>query len=173
LTNDERHHITVSGLLNLPKGFEFAPILQFGTARPWSLTNSTNTLNTGGGSSNAVVVPVNDPKNFFAFAGNDTGAQDCFYLTTNCTVAAFDPLRGQAFFELDTKLAKNIRLGERANLQIVAQAFNLTNRANYGNNFANNIASQTTFGHPQGFFAPNATFIPRSIWSEFGLHFTF
>ncbi|HEX4485233.1 MAG TPA: carboxypeptidase regulatory-like domain-containing protein, partial [Terriglobales bacterium] len=34
--NDERHHITLSGIIQLPKGFEFAPILQFGSARPYS-----------------------------------------------------------------------------------------------------------------------------------------
>jgi hypothetical protein len=172
-SNDERHHITVSGLVNLPKGFEIAPILQFGSARPYNLTNSTNTLNTGGGTTNAVVVPKSDPRNFLAYAGNDVGAQDCFYLTTNCTIAKFDPLRGNAVFELDAKLAKNIRLGERVNLQIIAQAFNLTNRANYGSNFGGNISSPGTFGHPIGFFAPTATFIPRSIWSEFGVHLTF
>ena len=72
-SNDERHHITVSGLVNLPKGFEIAPILQFGSARPYNLTNSTNTLNTGGGTSNAVVVPKSDPRNFLAYAGNDVG----------------------------------------------------------------------------------------------------
>ena len=66
----------------------------------------------------------------------------------------------------------NFKFGERMNLQLVAQAFNLTNRANYGNNFGNSIAS-STFTHPTGFFAPNATFIPRSIWGEFGVHFTF
>jgi outer membrane receptor protein involved in Fe transport len=172
-TNDERHHITLASLVNLPKGFEFAPILQFGSARPYNLTNSTNTINAGGGTSSAVVVPVSAPTNWFAYAGNNTGAQDCYYLTTNCTIAKYDPLRGQAFFELDAKLAKNIKLGERVNLQIVAQAFNLTNRANYGNNFGNSIASAAFFSHPAGFIAPNATFIPRSIWSEFGVHLTF
>jgi outer membrane receptor protein involved in Fe transport len=172
-SNDERHHITVSGLVNLPKGFEIAPILQFGSARPYNLTNSTNTINTGGGTTNAVVVPKSDPRNFLAYAGNDVGAQNCFYLTTDCTIAKFDPLRGDSVFELDAKLAKNIRLGERVNLQIVAQAFNLTNRANYGSNFGGNISSAGTFGHPIGFFAPTATFIPRSIWSEFGVHLTF
>ena len=180
MTNDERHHITVSGLVELPKGFEFAPILQFGSARPYNLTNSDNTLNTGGGTSNAVVVPKSDPRNWFAYAGNDSGAQACFYLTTNCTIAQFDPLRGQAFFELDAKFAKNIKIGEKANLQIVAQAFNLTNKANYGNNFGGDIASSAaagaaspTFGQPIGFIAPTATFIPRSIWGELGVHFTF
>jgi len=37
---------------------------------------------------------------------------------------------------LDAKLAKNFRLGERVNIQLVAQAFNLTNRANYGRIFS-------------------------------------
>ena len=50
--NDERHHITVSGILDLPKKFQLAPILQFGSARPYNLTNSANTLNTGGGTAN-------------------------------------------------------------------------------------------------------------------------
>ena len=59
------------------------------------------------------------------------------------------------------------------NLQLVAQAFNLTNRANYGNNFGNNIASPSTFGHPAGFINPASTVIPRSLWSEFGVRFTF
>ena len=173
-SNDERHHITISGLVELPKGFEFAPILQYGSARPYNVFAGTdNTLNTGGGTTTAVVVPKSDPNNYFAFAGNDVGAQDCFYLTTNCTISKFDSLRGDPVFELDAKLAKNIRIGERLNLQIIAQAFNLTNRANYGNNFGNDISSPATFGHPIGFFAPTATFIPRSIWSEFGVHLSF
>ena len=50
--NDERHHITVAGVVDLPKGFELAPILQYGSARPWQPTNGTNTLNTGGGTTN-------------------------------------------------------------------------------------------------------------------------
>jgi outer membrane receptor protein involved in Fe transport len=191
--NDERHHITVAGVVDLPKGFQFAPILQFGTARPYNLTNSYNTINAGGGTVAAVVVPVGDTKNYLygpnyistyvaaavangADAGDATAAAQgnvatCYY-TAQCTIANYDPLRGQPFFELDTKLAKNFRFGERYNIQLVAQAFNLTNRANYGNNYGNSIAS-STLGHPTGFFAPNATFIPRSIWGEFGVHFTF
>jgi outer membrane receptor protein involved in Fe transport len=192
--NDERHHITLAGMVDLPKGFQFAPILQFGTARPYNLTNSYNTINAGGGTAAAVVVPNNDQKNYFygpnyistyvaaavangAKADAATAAAQGFiatcYYTAQCTIAKYDPLRGQAFFELDAKLAKNFRLGERLNIQLVAQAFNLTNRANYGNNFGDNVASSSTFGHPAGFFAPNATFIPRSIWGEFGVHFTF
>ena len=175
--NDERHHVTVSGIVDLVKGFQLSPILQFGSARPYNLTNSSNTLNTGGGTATAVVVPTSDPTNFFAFAGNNTGAQNCFYgingVAQGCTIAKYDPVRGDPFFELDMRLAKNIKFGDRMNLQLLAQAFNLTNRSNYGNNFGNSIADASTFGHPVGFINPASTIIPRAVWGELGARFTF
>lgn len=175
--NDERHHVTISSVVDLPKGFEIAPILQYGSARPYPLTNSGNTLNTGGGTALAVVVPTADPTNYLAFSGDNKGAQNCFYglngAAQACTISKYDPLRGDPFFQLDMRLAKNFHFSEKTNLQLVAQAFNLTNRANYGNNFGNSIASPGTFGHPVGFIAPAATTIPRSTWGEFGARFTF
>jgi hypothetical protein len=175
--NDERHHITLSGIVDLPMGFQLSPIMQFGSARPYFLTNSSNSLNTGGGTAVAVVVPTNDPANYLAFSGNNAGAQNCFYglngVTQACTIAKYDPLRGDPFFELDMRLAKNFKLGERMKLQLVAQAFNLTNRANYGNNFGNNIGSASTFGHPVGFINPSSTIVPLAVWGEFGVRFTF
>lgn len=184
--NDERHHVTLSGIVDLPWGFQMAPILQFGSPRPYengtanaiSIVNSSNTLNTGGGTYNAVVVPSDDITNYLAFSGNNTAAQNCFYglngyAPGSCTIAKYDPLRGDPFFELDLRLSKTIRLGERMRLQLIGQAFNLTNRANYGNDFGNNIADPTTFGHPIGFIAPSSTIIPRSLWSEFGARFSF
>jgi len=179
--NDERHHVTVSGIVDLPKGFQLSPILQFGSARPYNVTNSSSTLNTGGGTFPAVVVPTNDPTNYLAFTGNNAGAQNCFYglngVAQGCTIAKYDPLRGDPFFELDMRLAKNIKFGDRMNLQLLAQAFNLTNRANYGNNFGVNsaasIADPAHFGHPQGFLAPASTIIPHALWGELGVRFTF
>jgi hypothetical protein len=186
-SNDERHHITVSSVINLPKGFETGPILQYGSARPYNMVNSTNTLNTGGGTTNAVVVPTSSPTAWQTYLGSSgaTAAQNCFYginsVTQGCTIAKYDPLRGQPYFELDMRLAKSFRFGERMNLQIIAQAFNLTNRANYGNDYGSatlgtetaNIAAGPNFNHPQGFIAPVNTTIPRSLWGEMGVHFTF
>jgi hypothetical protein len=182
--NDERHHVSMSGIWELPFGFQLAPILQFGSARPYDVTNSSNTLNTGGGTGIAVVVPKDDPTNFRTFtAANygtsalaNTAAQNCFYglngSAADCTIAKFDALRGDPFFELDMRLAKNIKFGERMNLQLIGQAFNLTNRANYGANYGNNINS-STFANPVGFINPSSTTTPRSLWGEFGVRFTF
>ena len=195
-TNDERHHVTVSGIVELPKGFQISPILQFGSARPYDLTNSYNTINAGGGTAAAVIVPTGAPTNYLygtnyintfvaaATAADPTidpsdataaaqGALATCYYSGKCTLGKYDPLRGDPFFQLDMRLAKNIRIREGMNLQLVAQAFNLTNRANYGNDFGNNIASPSTFAHPAGFINPSSTFTPRSVWSEFGVHFTF
>jgi len=183
--NDERHHVTISGLWELPWGLQLSPILQFGSARPYTLTNSSNTLNTGGGTQNAVVVPIDDPTNFLQFttvnyassSDANTAAQNCFYgingVAKGCTIAKFDPLRGDPFFELDLRLAKNIKFGDHYNLQIVGQAFNLTNRANYGNDYGANIGNASTFGHPIGFINPASTIVPRSLWGEFGFRFSF
>jgi outer membrane receptor protein involved in Fe transport len=209
--NDERHHVTVSGIVDLPKGFQLSPILQFGSARPYNLTNSYNALNTGGGTANAVFVPSGDITNYLygtnyisAFvaaycAANPTdpkctangtahaqlNLQNCFYGQCSTqlgiplsplTIAKYDPLRGDPFFELDMRLAKNIKIGERMNVQLVAQAFNLTNRANYGNNFGvggSSVADPTTFAHPIGFINPSSTIIPRAVWGELGARFTF
>lgn len=208
-TNDERHHVTLSGLWDLPWGLQLSPIMQFGSARPYNLTNSYNTLNTGGGTQTAVVVPTDDPTNFLygpdyiaafvpTYVAANPGDPDasshgtaqakqnlqlCFYLQqctpalgpalSALTISKYDPLRGDPFFELDLRLAKNIKLGERLNLQIVGQAFNITNRANYGANYNNNVASASTFGHPSGFINPSVTTIPRSLWGEFGFRLTF
>lgn len=183
--NDERHHVTVAGIFHLPWGLELAPILQFGSARPWinpgqtpGVTNSSNTLNTGGGTANAVVVPTSNPTDYLAFSGDNTTAQNCFYgldgyAAGSCTIAKYDPVRGDPFFQLDMRLSKTIALGEHLRVELMAQAFNLTNRANYGNDYNNDIADPTTFGHPAGFIAPASTVIPRSLWSEFGVRFSF
>jgi hypothetical protein len=171
--NDERHHITVSGIVEMPWGLQFSPILIFGSARPYNAVSSSNTLSTGGGTQNAVVVPIDDPTNYLAFSGNSAGARNCFYFTQQCTIAKFDSLRGDAFFQMDARLAKNFKIGEKMNLQLHAQAFNLTNRANYGNNFHNDIADAASFGAPAGFINPSSTYTPRSLTGEFGFRFSF
>ena len=208
---DERHHVTVSGIVDLPTGFQLSPILQFGSARPYNLTNSYNTLNTGGGTGTAVLVPTGNITDYLygtnyiaafvptyctahpgttcqadGMAQAQRNLQNCFYGTcatqlgiplSPLTISKYDPLRGDPFFELDMRLAKNIKFGDRMNLQLLAQAFNLTNQANYGNNFgvggAANIADPTHFGHPQGFINPASTIIPHALWGELGARFTF
>lgn len=174
--NDERHHITVSGLIKLPYGIDFAPILQYGSARPYDITSPHDYLGFGNGSANyGVLVPVGDQKNYtYALTSGMSSAQlREAYFTGALTTAKFDSQRGDATFNLDTRLAKNIKLWrEGLNLQVIAQAFDLTNRANYGNDFGKNISS-STYREPVGWLNPSSSITPRSLIGEFGFRLSF
>jgi hypothetical protein len=175
--NDERHHVTIAGTVNLPWRMEFSPILQAGSARPYLVTSSFNELNLGGGSSaGALIVPNSDPTNLTAMAGTSGAAKlaavQCYY-SGNCHVVPYNSKRGDPYFNMDVRLAKNIRLGEGRNLQLAFQGFNLFNHANYGNNFDNVVQDGTTFGRAIGFINPTSSVLPRAFTAEFGARFTF
>jgi Carboxypeptidase regulatory-like domain/TonB dependent receptor len=179
--NDERHHITLAGTAHLPWGMEVSPVIQFGSARPYLATASTNELNLGGGSSaGALVVRNSDPTNLNAFStGTSTDklhAVQCYY-SGNCHVVPYNSLRGDPYANMDARVAKNIKLGEGRKLQLMFQAFNLFNRANYGNSFANVLqigpGAAAPFAQPNNFFNPTSSTLARSFQGEFGARFTF
>jgi TonB dependent receptor-like, beta-barrel len=171
--NDERHHLTVAATGHLPYGLEVSPIMQVGSARPYLVDAGTNQLNLGGGSSaSAQVVPNGQPDNVTAFTGNKLGAVQCYY-AGNCQVVPYNSKRGNPYFNLDARLAKNLKMGEGRNLQLIFQAFNLTNHANYGNNFGTSSNNSDTFGKAIGFINPTSTYLPRSFQGEFGARFSF
>ena len=92
-------------------------------------------------------------------------------------------MRGDPYFDVDARLAKTIKVGERRNLQLVFQAFNLFNHANYGNSFDNLVASlsanhltstpNTGLAHANNFINPTSSTLPRAFIGEFGARFTF
>ena len=73
---------------------------------------------------------------------------------------------------MDMRIAKNIRVREGWNLQLIFQAFDLTNKTNFGSNFHNTNTSGS-FMKPEGFINPSSSFTPRAFSGEFGARFTF
>jgi len=173
--NDERHHLTLAGTAHLPWGMEVAPILQVGSARPYNAISGGNMLNLGGGSSAGALLVLNsDPTNLLATSSMSALAQaQCYYTTHTCHLAPFNGLRGDPYFDVDARLAKNIKLGEHRNLQLIFQSFNLFNHANYGNNFDPVVDDAGTFARPIGFINPTSSTLPRAFIGEFGARFTF
>ncbi len=183
--NDERHHVTIAGTVNLPWGIAFSPILQAGSARPYLATSSNNMLNLSGGSSGGALIVTNSNPNDLLSATKLTPLVDsvsgkpslglaegvCYY-SSNCHVVPYNSMRGDPYFNMDVRLAKNIKLGEARNLQLAWQAFNLFNHANYGNNF-DNVVQDSTFGKAVGFINPTSSVLPRAFTAEFGARFTF
>jgi len=177
--NDERHHISLSGIIHLPFGFQVAPILSYGSARPYDLRSGIDILSRGSGYSRPVIVPNDDPTNFTFFnpvgnlkANNQSAAALQCLAAGQCRQVGYDTQRGNAFFNMDMRVAKNIRVREGWNLQLMFQAFDLTNKTNYGSNF-HNTNTAGTFLTPEGFINPASSFTPRAFVGEFGARFTF
>ena len=182
--NDSRHRFSMGSVVNLPGGFQVAPIVQWESARPYTAGYgiAVDPLGVGGGRGTSHVVVFNDKPNDLTAtlaAFGDPGASNANRMkyrnclrSGQCTFAPFDNLRGQPFFQLDARVTKNFRIRERANLQAIFQVFDLTNRANFGNNFGTDIR-QSTFAIPINFITPSGVTVPHSLSAEVGIRLTF
>jgi hypothetical protein len=187
--NDSRHRVSMGSVVNLPGGFQVAPIMQWETARPYTAGygGAVDVLGVGGGRGTShVVVFTSSPNDLKATlaAFGDPGATPSAVGAANrvkyrnclrsgqCTIGGFDTLRGQPFFQLDARVTKNFKIRERANLQAIFQVFDLTNRANFGNNFGTDVRL-STFQTPTNFITPSGVTVPHSLSAEFGLRFSF
>ena len=195
--NDSRHRFSMGSVINLPAGFQIAPILQIESARSYTsgYGGSVDSLGVGGGRGTSHVIVFKDRPNDL------TATLNAFCVTDNnpvpntkhcdpgysnavrvqyrnclragqCTFAPFDNLRGQPFFQWDMRVTKNFKIKERANLQAIFQVFDLTNRANFGNNF-NTDVRQTNFATPSNFITPSGVTVPHSLSAEIGVRFSF
>ena len=191
--NDEQHHITAAGTFTLPFRIEISPILQAGSARPVNDSNGYDTIESssdlwgigsGRGNPHAALLPGQKPTvanfvNFYQMA-KASGSVATFYkaylAAGTCTETSYDTLRGDPFFQLDTRVGKTVQLHDRYNVNLFFQAFNLTNRANYGGNYLGNISSYaagTTKLAAEGFVNPGSNIIAHSFTGEFGARFSF
>jgi len=191
--NDTRHRFSASSVFNLPKGIQIAPIVQIESARAYNASYgaAVDVLGEGGGRGNRVIVFTSTPNDLKgplnAFCVTDSlGVKHCDPGFSNavriqyrnclragqCAIAGFDILRGQPFFQLDTRISKNFRIKERYTVTALFQMFDLTNRANFGNNFTGDVR-QTSFGTPNAFITPGGVIVPHSFSGEFGVKFSF
>jgi hypothetical protein len=171
---DERHRFVFSGVFEIPKGFQLAPIFQAASARPYDGIEGQDVLGLGSGRGNYNIVVLNsDPTNLKSTLGfSNSALRNCLFVTNTCHAIGFDTLRGSPFVNMDLRAAKNIKLGEKMNLQLLAQFFDLFNRANFGNNFSGNIKSSLFLQHT-GFITPSGVIVPKSFRAEFGAEFRF
>ena len=174
MPNDERHRFVFSGVFEMPWGLQVAPVFQAASARPYDGIEGQDVLGIGSGRGNYNIVVLNsDPSNLKSTLGFSNAAlRDCLFNTKTCHAIGFDKLRGDPFINMDLRVAKNLKFGERMNLQLLAQFFDLFNRANFGNNFSGNIQSSQFLKHT-GFITPSGVVVPKSFRAEFGAEFRF
>jgi hypothetical protein len=195
--NDERHHFVAAGTFALPFRIEISPILVAASSRPLSIVESTSDLwGVGSGRSNphaAILAGAKESKQAYidyANAANAAVAADptkkttlgSFYAsclaTGSCREVGYNSnYGGTPFLQFDARFGKTITIHDRYNIALFYQAFNITNRANYGPNYdvnvSNAITAKPSFLTPLGFINPSATVVPRSFTGEFGARFSF
>jgi hypothetical protein len=172
--SDETHRITFSGLLDLPFGIKVAPIMQWATGRPYNLTQGISDVfgfGSGQGATHAIVLN-SDPTNYTATKAYTAGQLQACIAAGTCQQVAYDAVRGEDFFQLDARFSRTFKIRERMKLDLFFQAFDLTNRANFGTSYQGNIKSGI-FGQPTNFITPGGVLVPHSFAGEFGAHFSF
>ncbi|HYL74772.1 MAG TPA: TonB-dependent receptor [Bryobacteraceae bacterium] len=170
---DERHRWVTSGVVVLPWGIEFSPIMQWASARPYSAREGTDYFGVGNGSTTDFAVTLNsDPTNLIATKAYSAAQLRACLAAGTCSITSFGSQRGTPFYELDARFTKGFKFRDRYSLKFFFQAFNLTNRANFGATYQGNIRS-AQFGQPTGFITPSSVIIPQSFVGEGGFTFRF
>jgi hypothetical protein len=121
---DQRHHAVLSGTYQFPLGFTFSAFAQLGSGFPYNITTGIDNNGDGSNSDRPFLNGALLPRN----AG-----------------------RGTSIYDVATSLQKSFRLGERARLNLRAEAFNVFNHENIYNRsgvFGNSATPLPTFGLP-------------------------
>ena len=119
---DQRHKVVIATILDtgnnhgrLLSGFQLAPIFRYNSGHPFNL-----------------------------LAGEDLNG-DRHSTNDRPIGAARNTGLGPDFMDFDMRLTRRFKMGERANLQLLAEGFNLANRTNFAS--VNNIVGPTVIGN--------------------------
>lgn len=150
---DERHRFVISGIFDLPYGFQIAPIFQLASARPYNVfPECVCDINKDG-----VVFNERESRD-----GNDQN-----HLPPGTQ-------RGDRFSQLNVRVSKFFNWGESKKLGLFFEAFNVFNTGNFGNQFQNVVGSPD-FGRPVNFFGATGFSEPLGIpfQAQLGARFSF
>jgi carboxypeptidase family protein/TonB-dependent receptor-like protein len=155
---DERHRVTVSGVLPLPVGFQVSPTFVAASARPYTQYRAVSPSGDGSlqllcssGSSNDV--------------GFGAGQVPC----------GINNARGLPLVNLNARVTKTFSLSQRQRLGVFVELYNITNRPPFGNQLGGNQFAPATYNQPVGYLggAGAVATLPNSFQAQFGARLSF
>jgi hypothetical protein len=186
--HDERHRLVASGVIDLPAGFQVAPIVQWSSSRPYTPTMGFDV--NGDGQVNIVdrVCEGTDLGAVFAARGNEPALRalnpnGCTPVRVNNQRSGFvvNPdgsieERSGRFFNTDLRVTKNFTFGARA-FRVYADFFNLFNTENLSFTLRpeqSPALSATGFMQPVSLYGPGfGPPVGRPFTASFGARFEF
>jgi hypothetical protein len=131
---DVRNRFVLVGVFYLPAKFQLSTLMQFESARPFTIATPVDVNGTGDDSQNRAVI--------------------------NGVQTTMDQFRGTPYMQVDLKVARPFKIGERWQVLPFIEFFNLFNRTNPGNNYVadisalpnpvNDISNATQICYPNG-----------------------
>jgi hypothetical protein len=169
--NDERHRVVGSAVIDLPAGFQVAPIVQWSTARPYTpttgydingdgLTNSLDRL-CDGVSLDAVFAARGNQTAIRALNPNGCDPAGPGSQRSGRVVNADGTVeeRSGRFFNADLRVSKTFGIGPKAKLKVYADLYNVFNTESLSFNLRTprtdeSQAVATTFLQPLALWGP-------------------
>lgn len=172
---DERHRLVLSGVFTMPAGFQLAPIVQLASSRPYSPTTGVDIDGDGLAQNDRLCQGVSPLTMLQALINRPAGvAPSTVVLNLNPRGCQQTPVNSQRtgfivrsdgsieersgrFFNVDLRVTKNFRFGERFTLSGYADFYNLFNVENlsFANRFGQSPAtSPGTFTQPFSLYGP-------------------
>ncbi len=112
---DVRHRFVLAGTLRLPGKVELITLSQFESARPFTLATPVDL--------------------------NDDGLDSNDRAVVNGVQTSLDQFRGTPYYQIDLRVSRDFRWGERVTIKPFVEFFNLLNRTNSGNNFIPDLSA--------------------------------
>ncbi len=112
---DVTHRFVFAGTFHVPSGLELTTLMQAESARPITLTTTTPVTGLGDGVDDRAVV--------------------------NGVPTTLDELRGTPYIQMDLRVSRPFRLGDRWSVVPFVEFYNLFNRNNPGANYVTNVGA--------------------------------
>lgn len=115
---DVRHRFVVAGQFHLPAGIEVSTLSQFESARPYTMTTPVDVNGFGDTADDRAVI--------------------------NGMQTSLDQFRGMPYIQVDARVSRPFKIGERVTATPFVEFFNVFNRNNPGANFVTDLAALPT-----------------------------
>jgi hypothetical protein len=154
---DERHRVTVAGVLTLPFDINVSPSVTVASARPYTQYRAFNPSGDG-------QLMVLCPSGNSADVGFGAGQVPC----------GINNARGKALINANARVSKNLALPSGRRISIFAEFYNILNRANFGDQYSNFVGA-ADYGKPTGYLGGlgATSTIPISFQVQFGARLSF
>jgi hypothetical protein len=153
---DERHRLTMFGLINIPFGFEVSPAITLASALPYQIYRRTS------------------PSGYGSLRCYDS--PDCLTAGPTGAEVGVDAQRGSPLININTRVSKIFKITENKSVTGFVELYNLNDRANFGANYGGNAFSASTYKKPLGYIGGlpgSSATVPASFQVQLGARFEF